>query len=122
MESTFAPVRWLPLIPLIPLLGFVVNGLLGPRLGKRFVTIIGIGAPLAAFTLALAATIGLARYDQSAAVRNNNMRRVLELSALPVRDTSSPRVVVVPGQSVDIVRGVIGRAALPGITVSTAGE
>ena len=39
------------LIVLLPLLGFLLNGLLGNRLGKRFVNIVGCGLPLAAFTL-----------------------------------------------------------------------
>ena len=32
------------LIPLIPLAGFAVNGLLGTRLGKSFVSVMGVGA------------------------------------------------------------------------------
>src|SRR5262245_6075639 len=32
------------LIPVIPLAGFIINGLLGTRLGKRFVSVVGVGA------------------------------------------------------------------------------
>jgi len=41
------------LIVLLPLLGFLLNGLLGNRLGKRFVTVVGCGLPIAAFAVAL---------------------------------------------------------------------
>jgi NADH-quinone oxidoreductase subunit L len=34
-------------------LGFLLNGLLGNRLGKRFVSVVGCGLPLAAFAVAL---------------------------------------------------------------------
>jgi len=40
-------------IVLLPLLGFLLNGLLGNRLGKRFVTVVGCGLPIAAFAVAL---------------------------------------------------------------------
>jgi NADH-quinone oxidoreductase subunit L len=49
----------LTLIALLPLLGFLVNGLLGNRLGKTFVTLVGCGLPLAAFGLTVAAFIEL---------------------------------------------------------------
>lgn len=42
------------LIPFLPLLGFVVNGLLGKRLSKNTVGLIGSGAVLAAFILSIA--------------------------------------------------------------------
>ena len=32
------------LIPAIPLAGFLVNGFLGTRLGKTFVSVVGVGA------------------------------------------------------------------------------
>ncbi|MFN0057352.1 MAG: NADH-quinone oxidoreductase subunit L [Planctomycetota bacterium] len=38
-------------IPVLPLLGFLVNGLLGKRLGNRFVSVVGCAMPLAAFVL-----------------------------------------------------------------------
>ena len=41
------------LIVLLPLLGFLLNGLLGNRLGKRFVTVVGCGLPLMAFAVTL---------------------------------------------------------------------
>jgi len=41
------------LIVLLPLAGFLLNGLLGNRLGKRFVTVVGCGLPIAAFAMAL---------------------------------------------------------------------
>ena len=44
--STF---HYLWLIPLLPLAGFVLNGLLGARLGKKFVTVVGCGVVLLAF-------------------------------------------------------------------------
>ncbi|MGH9366209.1 MAG: NADH-quinone oxidoreductase subunit L, partial [Thermoanaerobaculia bacterium] len=39
------------LIPALPLAGFLVNGLAGSRLGKRFVTAVGVGS-VGAATLA----------------------------------------------------------------------
>jgi NADH-quinone oxidoreductase subunit L len=45
----------LTLIVLLPLAGFVANGLAGRRLGNRFVTLVGCGLPLASFALALVA-------------------------------------------------------------------
>jgi len=41
-------------IALLPLAGFLLNGLLGNRLGNRFVSVVGCGLPLAAFAVALA--------------------------------------------------------------------
>jgi NADH-quinone oxidoreductase subunit L len=43
----------LPLIVVLPLLGFVLNGLLGNRLGNRFVNIVGCGLPIVAFLLTI---------------------------------------------------------------------
>jgi NADH-quinone oxidoreductase subunit L len=43
----------LTLIALLPLAGFLLNGLLGNRLGKRFVTVVGCGLPIASFLIAL---------------------------------------------------------------------
>ena len=40
-------------IVLLPLAGFLLNGLLGNRLGKRFVSVVGCGLPLAAFAVTL---------------------------------------------------------------------
>lgn len=41
------------LIPLLPLLGFLLNGLLGNRLGPRFVSVVGCLAPIGAFWITL---------------------------------------------------------------------
>jgi NADH-quinone oxidoreductase subunit L len=43
----------LTLIVVLPLAGFVLNGLLGNRLGQRFVGIVGCGLPIASFAVAL---------------------------------------------------------------------
>jgi NADH-quinone oxidoreductase subunit L len=43
----------LPWIAVLPLVGFVVNGLAGNRLGHRFVSVVGCGLPIAAFGLAI---------------------------------------------------------------------
>ena len=40
-------------IVLLPLAGFLVNGLAGNRLGPRFVSIVGCGLPIGAFVLAV---------------------------------------------------------------------
>ena len=45
----------LTLIVLLPLLGFLLNGLLGNRLGKAFVSAVGCGLPILAFATAIAA-------------------------------------------------------------------
>jgi NADH-quinone oxidoreductase subunit L len=45
------PYLFLPLIPLLPFAGFVINGLLGGRLPKALVTFVGLVAPLASFTI-----------------------------------------------------------------------
>ena len=43
----------LTLIVVLPLAGFVLNGLLGNRLGHRFVTLVGCGLPILSFAIAL---------------------------------------------------------------------
>jgi NADH-quinone oxidoreductase subunit L len=43
----------LALIVLLPLAGFLLNGLAGNRLGKRFVSAVGCGLPIAAFAVAV---------------------------------------------------------------------
>ncbi len=50
----------LALIVLLPLAGFVANGLWGNRLGNRFVTVVGCALPIASFVLALMAYSQLA--------------------------------------------------------------
>jgi len=46
--------RWFWIIPLLPLLGAVVNGLAGKRMPRRMVHLVACGAVLAAFILSLA--------------------------------------------------------------------
>jgi NADH-quinone oxidoreductase subunit L len=43
----------------LPLLGFLINGLLGNWLGKRFVSVVACGLPIAAFLIAVRATMDL---------------------------------------------------------------
>ncbi|RPI16004.1 MAG: NADH-quinone oxidoreductase subunit L [Lysobacterales bacterium] len=45
----------LTLIVLLPLAGFLLNGLLGPRLGRTFVSLVGCALPIAAFLATLRA-------------------------------------------------------------------
>ena len=45
------PMLFLPLIPLLPLLGFLLNGVLGSRLPKALVSAIALIFPLASFAL-----------------------------------------------------------------------
>src|SRR6266849_5733682 len=47
------------LIPALPLLGFLLNGLFGKRLGNRFVSIVG---PLSSFLSAVAGTVAVLQY------------------------------------------------------------
>jgi len=47
--------KWIFLIPLLPFLGFLVNGLFGRRLGDRAVAIIGCASVAASFAVAVAA-------------------------------------------------------------------
>ncbi|HTB96701.1 MAG TPA: NADH-quinone oxidoreductase subunit L [Terracidiphilus sp.] len=47
------PSLFLPLIPLLPFVGFLLNGVLGRRLPKGVVSAIALGAPLASFLLVL---------------------------------------------------------------------
>jgi len=49
------PVLLQPLIPLLPFLGFLANGLLGRRLPKALTSIIALAAPLASFLIVLRA-------------------------------------------------------------------
>src|SRR5512134_1925212 len=54
----------LKLIVLLPLAGFLVNGLVGNRLGKRAVSIIGCGLPLISFAITVALFIQLVASGQ----------------------------------------------------------
>ena len=47
------PILFLPLIPLLPFAGFLVNGLLGRHLPKFLVSFIALAAPLASFLIVL---------------------------------------------------------------------
>jgi NADH-quinone oxidoreductase subunit L len=47
--------KLLTVIVLLPLLGFLLNGLLGKRLGRTFVTVVGCGLPILAFFATLRA-------------------------------------------------------------------
>src|SRR5271166_3837212 len=49
----------LSLIILLPLAGFLLNGILGDRLGKRFVSAIGCGLPILAFLVTIQCFLGL---------------------------------------------------------------
>ncbi len=50
----------LTLIVLLPLAGFVLNGLAGNRLGNRFVTVVGCGLPILAFVVTVKCFVTLA--------------------------------------------------------------
>ncbi len=69
-------VGWLPLIPLLPLLGFALNGFFGKRCGRSFVQFVGTGTPLAAFALALAAFLAMNVEDRGSVVivRSSRLR------------------------------------------------
>ncbi len=58
----------LTLIPLLPLAGFLLNGLLGPRAGKSFVSVVGCGLPILAFVAALRCFVQLQGADGTALV------------------------------------------------------
>ena len=51
--------RLLTVIVLLPLAGFLLNGLLGNRLGKRFVSAVGCGLPILAFGAAILCLLDL---------------------------------------------------------------
>jgi len=52
--------RYVWLIPLLPLAGFAFNGLIGPRVRKQVVSIVGVGVVLVAFLISCAAVYDLA--------------------------------------------------------------
>jgi NADH-quinone oxidoreductase subunit L len=56
----------LTLIVLLPLAGFLLNGLLGNRLGKGFVSVVGCGLPILAFLATVRAFLQLQGGDGSA--------------------------------------------------------
>ncbi len=49
----------LTLIVLLPLAGFIANGLFGNRLGNRFVSVVGCGLPLVAFAVTIQCVLDL---------------------------------------------------------------
>ena len=55
----------LTLIVLLPLLGFLLNGLAGKRLGTGFVSFAGCGLPLLSFALAVQAVFGMAHSGEA---------------------------------------------------------
>ena len=55
-------------IVLLPLAGFVLNGLLGNRLGKRFVSVVGCGLPIAAFAVAVKCFLDLRSHGGAALI------------------------------------------------------
>jgi NADH-quinone oxidoreductase subunit L len=65
---------YLWLIPLLPLLGFVLNGLLGARLGKRFVTYVGCGTVLVSFLLSVWAVSDLSALSSYAGMEGAGLR------------------------------------------------
>jgi NADH-quinone oxidoreductase subunit L len=56
----------LGLIVALPLAGFLLNGLLGNRLGKRFVSAVGCGLPIAAFAVAVKCFLDLTAQNGTA--------------------------------------------------------
>ncbi len=50
-------------IVVLPLLGFLLNGLAGNALGKRFVSVVGCGLPILSFLIAVVAVAGLLAND-----------------------------------------------------------
>jgi NADH-quinone oxidoreductase subunit L len=61
------------LIPVLPALGFVVNGLLGTRLSKKAVSVVACGVVLASFVLSALAVGQLAGMDQGARYMENRL-------------------------------------------------
>ncbi len=60
-------IGWLPAIAFIPLLGALLNACLGKRLGKAFVSVVGVAAPAVAFTISMA-FFGAMQVDDRAVV------------------------------------------------------
>ena len=58
----------LTLIVLLPLAGFLLNGLAGPRLGKGFVSVVGCGLPILAFLATVRAFMQLGGAEGAALV------------------------------------------------------
>jgi len=74
--------RYVWLIPLLPLAGFAFNGLVGPRVRKQVVSVVGVGVVLAAFVMSCVAVYELANHldayegmEQAGVVVNHEARR-----------------------------------------------
>ena len=61
------PMKLLTVIVLLPLAGFLLNGLLGRRLGRTFVSVVGCGLPILAF-LATFKELGRASWREGVSV------------------------------------------------------
>ena len=53
------------LIPLLPFIGFLVNGLFGKRLPKALVSVVACAGPMVAFGIAVAAFLDVARHENA---------------------------------------------------------
>jgi NADH-quinone oxidoreductase subunit L len=95
-------VGWLPLIPLLPFLGFVLNGLFGKRAGRTFVSWVGVGTPLVAFAVALATFLALGVEDRSTVVvaRGGPLRTTIKMQL------EQAQLPLIEGRE-DVVEGVI---------------
>ncbi|MEE9292371.1 MAG: hypothetical protein V3U83_05525, partial [Acidobacteriota bacterium] len=58
------------LIPLLPAAGFVLNGLVGRRLPRRLVAVVGCGVILAAFVVSLGAVLELGHLEGMASTES----------------------------------------------------
>jgi len=85
------------LIPLFPFAGFLLNGILGARMPRRLVSIIGVLAPLASFVLVLSA-FGATMIGAAA-----NCPRCGDVTALtlPVVETLGPSWISIGALNVD---------------------
>jgi len=84
--------KLLTVIVLLPLAGFLLNGLLGRRLGRTFVSVVGCGLPILAFLATLKACAALQLAGPDAALVEHVARRtceVISVGALQVRPSSS---------------------------------
>ena len=74
----------IPLIPLLPLAGVAANGLFGARLGRRAVGVVACGVILAAFLVALGASVQLAQLPPEARSHEVVLAAWLPLGSLDV--------------------------------------
>jgi NADH-quinone oxidoreductase subunit L len=73
-------IGWLPAIAFIPLLGALINACLGRRLGKAFVSVVGVAAPAVAFTISMAFFGAMQVDDRALVIRGE--RDVIQRVAL----------------------------------------